>query len=249
MTPSTPPLPGVVLLHGLAGNSRLLRKMERALQRSGFATLNLDYASRKRPLELLAEDIHPGVTAFAGNVGELHFVTHSMGGLLARVYLARYRPARLARVVMLGPPNNGSEVADLLKDLAPYRAFFGPAGQQVGTGRSELLAGLSLPDCEIGIIAGNRTITPVSSFFVPRPNDGKVSVASTRLEGMADHIVLKASHTLMLLHRDAIGQTICFLRDGRFERPSSTSSSGLTGRSGIPETRTSDRGRLLQPNT
>jgi hypothetical protein len=216
MSRSTPSLPGVVLLHGLAGTPHLLRKMERALQRAGYATLNLDYASRKRPIESLVEDIHPAIAEFSESAGDLHFVTHSMGGILARAYLARYRPARLARVVMLGPPNNGSEVADLLKNLAPYRAFFGPAGQQLGTQQSELLAELPRPHCAVGIIAGNRTIAPVSSFFVPRPNDGKVSVASTKLEGMTDHIVLNASHTLMLLRRDAIEQTIAFLRDGKF---------------------------------
>jgi pimeloyl-ACP methyl ester carboxylesterase len=217
MNRSTPPLPGVVLLHGLAGTSRLLRKMERALQKAGYATLNLDYASRKRPIEALVEDIHPSIAEFSESVGGLHFVTHSMGGILARAYLARYRPARLARVVMLGPPNNGSEVADLLKDLAPYRAFFGPAGQQLGTQQSKLLPELPPPHCAVGIIAGNRTISPVSSLFIlPRPNDGKVSVASTKLEGMTDHIVLKTSHSLMMLHRGTIDQTISFLRDGRF---------------------------------
>lgn len=208
---------GVVLLHGLSGTPLQLRKMERALQRAGFATLNLGYASRKRTLEELAEDIHPSIAGFSEKVGDLHFVTHSMGGLLARVHLARYRHPRLARIVMLGPPNNGSEVADLLKDLAPYRAFFGPAGQQVATIPCERLAGFRLPDCAVGIIAGDRTISPFSSLFIlPRPNDGKVSVASTKLEGMADHIVLNRSHTLMLLRRDAINQTIAFLRDGRF---------------------------------
>ncbi len=212
------PSPGVVLLHGLAGTSLQFRKMDRALQRAGFATLNLGYASRKRSLEALADDIHPAVAGFAENVGELHFVTHSMGGLLARVYVAQYRPPRLARIVMLGPPNSGSEVADLVKGLAPYRAFFGPAGQQIGTSQSELIAGLPPPACSVGIIAGNRTISPISSYFIlPRPNDGKVSVASTKLDGMADHIILNTSHTLMLLRRDAIAQTIAFLRQGRFE--------------------------------
>jgi len=217
MSEATPLPPGVVLLHGLAGTSRLLRKMERALQRAGYATLNLDYASRKRAIEALVEDIHPSIAEFSESVGDLHFVTHSMGGILARAYLARHRPRRLQRVVMLGPPNNGSEVADLLKDLAPYRAFFGPAGQQLGTQQSELLAELPLPHCAVGIIAGDRTISPVSSLFIlPRHNDGKVSVASTKLEGMADHIVLKTSHSLMMFHRGTINQTISFLRDGRF---------------------------------
>jgi pimeloyl-ACP methyl ester carboxylesterase len=220
------PPPGVVLLHGLARTSRSFRRMERPLQGAGFATLNLNYASRKRPIEELAENIHPAIAGFAENVGELHFVTHSMGGLLARLYLASCRPARLERVVMLGTPNNGSEVADFLKDLVLYRAFYGPAGQQVGTHQETFLTQLPPPDYALGIIAGNRTLDPVASFFiVPRPNDGRVSVESTRLKGMADHIVLKTSHSLMLLNRGAIAQTIAFLREGRFEH--SMSSSGF----------------------
>lgn len=212
------PSPGVVLLHGLARTSRSFGTMERALHGAGFATLNVDYASRKRRIETLADDIHPGITQFAERVGALHFVTHSMGGLLARIYLAKYRPSRLAHVVMLGTPNGGSEVADLLKGLAPYRAFYGPAGQQVGTRPEECLAQLPPPNYALGIIAGNRTIDPIASFFIlPRPNDGRVSVVSTKLEGMADHITLKTSHSLMLLNRKAINQTIAFLREGRFD--------------------------------
>jgi len=218
MNDATPRPPGVVLLHGLARTSRSLRRMERALQAAGFTTLNLDYDSRKRPIEELAEDISSPIASFAQSAGALHFVTHSMGGLLARTYLAQYRPPRLQRIVMLGPPNNGSEVADLLKDMALFRAFYGPAGQQVGTKQRELLAGLP-PDSEVGIIAGSRTLDPIASFLiVPRPNDGRVSVASTRLESMADHIVLNTSHSLMLLNRGVIAQTIGFLRAGRFDR-------------------------------
>jgi pimeloyl-ACP methyl ester carboxylesterase len=216
---------GVVLLHGLARTSRSFRKMERALQGAGFLTLNLDYASRKRRIETLADDIHSDVAQFAGRVGPLHFVTHSMGGLLARVYLARYRPSRLQRVVLLGTPNGGSEIADLLKNLTLYRAFYGPAGQQIGTQLDEFLTGLPSPDYALGIVAGNRTIDPVASFFIlPRPNDGRVSVDSSKLKGMADHIVLKTSHSLMLSNRGVIDQTIAFLREGRFERPMTSSS-------------------------
>jgi pimeloyl-ACP methyl ester carboxylesterase len=213
------PSPGVVLLHGLARTSRSFRTMERALQGAGFATLNLDYASRKRTIERLVDDIHPDIAQFAGEVGQLHFVTHSMGGLLARLYLAQYRPPSLARVVMLGTPNGGSEVADLLKGLALYRAFYGPAGQQVGTRQETFLRRLPPPDYAVGIVAGNRTIDPFASLFiVPRPNDGRVSVERTKLEGMTDHVVVPATHSGLLNHRHAIFQTISFLRDGRFER-------------------------------
>jgi pimeloyl-ACP methyl ester carboxylesterase len=210
---------GVVLLHGIGVGSWTLKKLERALQRRGFATLNLDYASRKKPLEALAEEIHEPIAAFAEQCeGTIHFVAHSMGGLLTRVYLSRHRPARLGRVVMLGTPNSGSEIADLLKDLSLYRAAFGPAGSQLTTAQDPVLADLPLPDYAVGIIAGCRTIAPIASAFVlPRPNDGRVSIASAKLMGMADHTIVKASHTGLPRHADAIKQTIAFLHDGRFQ--------------------------------
>ncbi|MBR0753989.1 alpha/beta fold hydrolase [Bradyrhizobium jicamae] len=209
---------GVVLLHGISRTARSFRKMELALQRAGYATLNLDYASRRKPLEALTEDIHPAIELFAGGVtGVVHFVCHSMGGLLARAYLAKHRPPRLGRVVMLGTPNGGSEIADRLKDLKAYRAFFGPAGQQLGTKRDAAMVAL-LPaiDYPIGIIAGNRSIYPISSIGLPRPHDGRVSVTNTRLDGMADHIVIRTSHPWLVRNGEAIAQTMAFLRDGRF---------------------------------
>ena len=125
---------GVVLLHGIVRTSRSMNAMEKALKASGFATLNLGYGSRRKSLGRLASEIHPAILDFAGAIdGPIHFVGHSMGGLLARVYLATHRPSRLGRVVMLGAPNQGSEVADLLRNLAIYRAIYGPAGQQLST--------------------------------------------------------------------------------------------------------------------
>jgi pimeloyl-ACP methyl ester carboxylesterase len=212
--------PGVILLHGIGRNSRSLRKLENALQDAGFATLNLDYHSRKKPLDALAADIHPAVTAFASTTcGPIHFVAHSMGGLLTRVYVATYRPAKLGRVVMLGTPNGGSEIADLLKDLAIYRAFYGPAGQQLLTEQDALLTSLPPPDYAVGIIAGIGAIEPIAStFIVPRPNDGCVSAQSSKLANMADHTIVRAAHRGLVRNRMAIDQTIAFLRDGRFMR-------------------------------
>ena len=142
-----------------------------------------------------------------------------MGGLLTRVYLARHRPPRLGRVVMLGTPNGGSEIADRLKGLIAYRAFFGPAGQQLGTRRDAALSAMLPPvDYPVGIIAGSRSIYPVASALLPKPNDGRVSVENTKLDGMADHIAIGASHPWLPRNRLAIEQTIAFLKDGRFMR-------------------------------
>jgi pimeloyl-ACP methyl ester carboxylesterase len=218
---------GVVLLHGISRTARSFRKMQAALDADGYATLNLDYPSRRKALEGLAEDIDPSVQRFADGIdGSIHFVCHSMGGLLARVYIARYRPERLGRVVMLGTPNSGSEIADRLGHLRLYRAFFGPAGQQLGTRRDDAINALFPPvDYPVGIIAGNRSIYPIASTFLPKPHDGRVSVANTKLDGMTAHIVIPSSHPWLVRNSVAVAQTIAFLQDGKFTTSSNASAS------------------------
>jgi pimeloyl-ACP methyl ester carboxylesterase len=210
---------GVVLLHGISRTALSFRKMQLALEHAGFTTLNLDYASRRKALEALAEDIHPAIGPFADRIdGSIHFVCHSMGGLLARVYIARHRPERLGRVVMLGTPNSGSEIADRLKNFGVYRAFFGPAGQQLGTQRDAAIEALFPPvDYPVGIIAGNRSIDPLAGSMLPKPHDGRVSVENTRIDGMADHVVVAASHPWLVRNSVAVAQTIAFLRYGNFD--------------------------------
>lgn len=221
---------GVVLLHGIARTALSFRKMQAALDAAGFATLNLDYASRQHPLETLAAAIHPAIEPFGAHLtGELHFVGHSMGGLLIRALLARHRPERLGRVVMLGTPNDGSEMADRLKNFFPYRAFFGPAGQQLGTKRDAATAALLPPvDYPVGIIAGDRSIDPFASTFLPKPHDGRVSIENTKLDGMTDHVVVHSAHPFLMRNDDAIMQTIAFLKNGKFATKSNETASFQT---------------------
>ncbi|KQQ18647.1 hypothetical protein ASF53_24285 [Methylobacterium sp. Leaf123] len=211
---------GVLLLHGIARRAASLRPLERRLTRAGYVTLNLDYPARRLGLADIAEGIAPTVAAFAGEVARLHIVTHSMGGLVARVLLARHRPDKLGRVVMLGPPNGGSEIADALHRLALYRRFFGPAGTELGTERGAAQARLFGPvDYPLGIIAGRRSLYPLASLWLlPGPNDGRVTVARTRLDGMTDHIVLPTAHPTMMWNRSVAAETLHFLREGRFSR-------------------------------
>jgi hypothetical protein len=143
-----------------------------------------------------------------------------MGGLLARVYMARHRPKHLGRVVMLGTPNSGSEIADRLKNFGAYRAFFGPAGQQLGTKRDDAINALFPPlDYPVGIVAGNRSIDPLAGTMLPKPHDGRVSVKNTVIDGMADHIVVDTSHPWLVRNSVAVAQTIAFLQDGTFVKP------------------------------
>jgi pimeloyl-ACP methyl ester carboxylesterase len=209
---------GVVLLHGITRSARSFRKMQGALEAAGFATLNIDYRSRAKSLDALVVDIHPAIAAFAARLdGPIHFVAHSMGGLLTRAYVAKYPPTRLGHVLLLGTPNNGSEIADRFGRLALYRMFFGPAGQQLTTTPDAVTrALLPAPTYPLGVIAGNRSVYPIASRFLPSPNDGRVSVESTKLNGMADHIVIPTAHPLLVRDARAIAQTITFLQRGRF---------------------------------
>jgi len=210
---------GVLLLHGIARRAASLRPLERRLTRTGYLTLNLDYPARRLGLADIGERIAPTVAAFGADVTRLHIVTHSMGGLVARVLLSRHRPDNLGRVVMLGPPNGGSEIADALHRLAAYRRFFGPAGAELGTERGAVQASLFGPvDYPLGIIAGSRSLYPLALLLLPGPNDGRVTVARTRLDGMTDHIVLPAAHPTMMWNRRVAAETLHFLREGCFGR-------------------------------
>lgn len=215
---------GVVLLHGIARRSRSLAGLEARLRSAGYATLNLDYPARKANLQQIAAGLHQPIARFADGLdGRLHFVTHSMGGLVARAYIARHRPEALGHVVMLAPPNEGSEIADLLHRNPLYCAFFGPAGAELVTARpDELKRLLGEVDYPLGIIAADRSLYPLSSLLLPRPNDGRVSVMRTQVAGMSDHLTLHATHPLIMRNRQVIAQTRHFLRHGRFERPGSS---------------------------
>jgi pimeloyl-ACP methyl ester carboxylesterase len=214
---------GVLFLHGIARRASSLALMERAFGKAGYATLNLDYPSRRVSIEDLVDVIAPAAADFAARLASIHIVTHSMGGLLARAWLCRHRPGNLGRVVMLGPPNGGSEVADRLHKFRAYRRFFGPAGEQLTTrpdGR--LRAAIGSVDYPLGIIAGDRTLYPVESWLMlPGPNDGRVTVERTRVTGMADHITLHATHALMTRNSTVIKQALRFVGTGAFSHPGS----------------------------
>lgn len=211
----------VIVLHGIGLNQYFMISTESKLQKAGYEVLNLGYPFRKLDLDELGLWLHEELQQYEiwQTAKKVHFVGHSMGGLITRTYLTTYKdeiPAeKMGRVVMLGTPNGGSEVADFLHENPLYQWVFGPAGQELTT-KAQNKDSTSLPWYDLGIIAGTQNWLHPFNFCINEPNDGCVSVSSTRLKGMKDHIILPVMHGLMSWTGSVNDQALHFLQKGSF---------------------------------
>lgn len=211
----------VVLLHGLGRSPLSMLPLQVALEAVGYATWNRGYDSTAAPVEALADVVGEAVAdCRARRATRIHFVTHSMGGILVRAYFAANVVPEAGRVVMLAPPNHGSEIVDAHRERGWFRWATGPAGQQLGTGADSVPNTLPPLALEVGIVAGRGSSDPWFGGLFAGEHDGKVSVASARLDGMKDFVVVDGGHTFMMDSPEVIRQVKAFLAAGAFQRGS-----------------------------
>lgn len=210
----------VILLHGLARTAFSMQRMERMLEKTGFSVANVDYPSRDHTIEQLAPMAVGEGLDQCNTISEtsaVHFVTHSLGGILVRAYLADKSIRNLGRVVMLAPPNQGSSAVDEMVRIPGFDWLNGPAGYQLGKGSESVPLALGAPRFEFAVIAGDRTIDPITSAVLENPDDGRVSVSDTKLEGMRDFTVVHVSHAMIMQDRQVFRLVRNFLIHGSFD--------------------------------
>lgn len=230
----------VVLLHGLGRGPASMSRLARDLRADGFEVHNLAYPSQRADIRALADTtLGPVFAAPSTDGARIHIVTHSLGGILVRQYLHDHgTPASLGRVVMLAPPNAGSELVDRLRTWSLYRRLNGPAGLQLGTDDASVPRALGpLPvGTEVGVIAGNVSLNPLFSALISGPDDGKVSVARTHVAGETGHLTVPYSHTWLMWRRPVPTAIRTFLHTGHFAPADCPSSSAASTFAPHPQT-------------
>lgn len=207
----------VILLHGLARSSSSMEKMADTLTAKGYTVHNLDYPSRHQSVETLADILRHQIDTITDDDDTIHFVTHSMGGIIVRAIQKDHPFDNIGRVVMLSPPNQGSELVDTLGDYSAFGWINGPAGNQLGTDTNGFIKNLGPVNFELGVITGDRSINGINSMIIPGDDDGKVGIESAKVQGMRDYKVIHATHPYIMKNDEAIGMTVRFLETGIFQ--------------------------------
>ncbi len=210
----------VILLHGIGKSSSSMEEMEHYLSRKGYSVVNDDYPSTDYTIEEISNQYLHGILQkhCTDTLKRINFVTHSMGGIIVRYYMQSIGLKNIGRVVMLSPPNEGSELADIYGALWPVRWVLGPAVRQLGRGENSVPLSLGGLNFEAGIITGRSTLDPVASLLIPGEDDGRVSVENARVENMKDFLVVDSSHSFIMDSPVVLKQTAFFLKNGRFKK-------------------------------
>lgn len=210
-----------MLLHGITRSNIDMMLLENRIKREGYDTLNIKYPSTKHSLDYLSDHVYSKMAADKrySNTPKVHFVAHSMGGLIARHVIYKYRPQNLGKVCMMGTPNQGSEMANFMSDHGVlskiFDFIFGPAGEELRTDQDRIDGGII--NYPLGVIASDVSFNPIGKQVFGGANDTLVSIESTKIDGMADHIIISSTHAVMMLDPRIIEQVIAFLKNGCFD--------------------------------
>ncbi|MFA5947539.1 MAG: alpha/beta hydrolase [Candidatus Gracilibacteria bacterium] len=209
----------IFLLHGLARSSKSMEPLAKSLNDIGYTTINIKYSSTKYNIETLSEKfLKPIVNEYCTEKNKkINFVTHSLGGIVVRQFLSKNTLENLNKIIMIAPPNKGSEIADFVTKIPIVRSFYGPALKQLGTDKNSLPLKIIDSQYTLGIIAGNISYNPLFSYFLPDKDDGKVSVEKTKMNLMTDFIEVKSTHTFIMQNKKVIELVKKFLKDEKFQ--------------------------------
>jgi pimeloyl-ACP methyl ester carboxylesterase len=217
----------VVVLHGMARTESSMTPLAERIAAAGYRVFNVGYPGRKMAPEELVAVLRSALAECCADAERLHFVTHSLGGILVRAYLAETPDPRVGRVVMMSPPNQGTDIVDILGDTWLFRTLMGPTAAQMGTGPDSLPARLPPADFELGIIGATGSINPFGSLLIPGEDDGIVPLCRMWLEGATDTLVVSNSHSLMMHSKDVARQVLTFLATGQFDHADDSPSPAL----------------------
>lgn len=212
-----PPMQGeaVILLHGIFRSSKAMQKLQIRLEKDGYLVVPFDYPSTRVDISDSAKMLGEVVDSLEG-VEKISFVTHSMGGLVVRSWLGQGGDPRARCLVMMGTPNKGAEVADILRDWHLYRLVLGPAGQQLVAHKSGAIAKLPIPKIPFAVIAGGKGTSDGYNPLIPGDDDGLVAVSSAQLEGAEDAMTLPVLHSFLPFNAEVINAVSAYLGTGAF---------------------------------
>ena len=207
----------VVLLHGLGRTKKSMSSLEKTLKKNGYHVINLNYPSKKHTIKTLVDTYLKPVIDTIPPDQTIHFVTHSMGGILVRYYLNEYPLSSCGHIVQIAPPNHGSELVDHLGKYAFFQNVMGPAFQELSTQNQSVPNQLPIPSYSIGIIIGTASLNPYFSYLIPGEDDGKVSTKSALLPNKP-FTTVNSSHSFIMKHTIVKQQVMHFLQSGTFKK-------------------------------
>ena len=214
----------VILIHGIARSSKTMNPMARAMAQEGYNVVNFEYPSTRVTMSESAEYLHKTISSLEG-IEQIDFVCWSMGGLLVRSYLQNHaddRDPRIHRMVMLGTPNHGAELANILRNNFAFKLIMGPAGQELVSDEGGTIAKLPVPDFEFAVIAGGRGTKNGWNPLIPGDDDATVSIECTRLVGAKDFMTVPALHSFIPSNEEAIAASKRFFETGALRESGET---------------------------